>query len=112
MLAVSPPLHQDFRAGHTRFCSPGDGWPAYIPPPPPTVSPAFHFCSLLLDPDAYALAGGAFGAPKRGKPRPPLDKRLHGACVGALSLPPEILDDIIARAIDDGVTGPSVARGE
>lgn len=95
MLSVSPPLHQDFRA-RQMLCSPGDGWRAYVPPPPPTVQPAFHFLSSLLEPGAYAPVQ------PRPKPRPTLDVRLHGKLSKVLSLPVEVMDQIVEHVVDQG----------
>lgn len=104
MLAVQPPLHQEFRAGHLTLCSPGDGWRAYVPPPPPKVKPEFHFLLPLLDPTSYATVKPA------PKPRPELDERLYGSCARAFLLPSETLHSIVETVVMEG-GGKQLALG-
>lgn len=93
MLTVSPPLHQDFRARHL-FPSSGDGWRVFVPPPMPTVQPAFHFLSSLLEPPAPVV----FIA----KPKvcPPTDVSLYGSLERMMDLPLEVLDLISAQVVE------------
>lgn len=93
MLTVSPPLHQDFRARHL-FPSSGDGWRCFSPPPLPTVQPAFHFLSSLLE---QHVAAPAAIVPKV---RPPLDPGLYGSLERIMSLPYEVLDLIASHVVD------------
>lgn len=102
MLAISPPLHQDFRARAHQLewiCSPGDGWRQYAPPPPPVLPSAFHFLSPLLLPEAYAIS-------RQRLPqiivRPKMDERLNGILEKLLYLPTEIMQEIINLTIDQG----------
>lgn len=102
MLAISPPLHQDFRARAHQLewlCSPGDGWRQYAPPPPPVLPGAFHFLAPLLLPEAYAIS-------RQRLPqivvRPKMDQRLHGTLEKVLQLPTEIMQEIVNLTVDQG----------
>ncbi|UZJ55078.1 hypothetical protein CBS101457_004398 [Exobasidium rhododendri] len=101
MLSVIPPLHQDFRARHT-FISSGDGWRTFVPPPFPTVQPAFHFLSSLLEQPAHVATTPLV------KVRPPLNPSLYGSLERLKSLPIEVLDLIVSLVVDLE-TGPSIA---
>lgn len=93
MLTVSPPLHQDFRARHL-FPSSGDGWRCFAPPPLPTVQPAFHFLSSLLE---QHVAPPTAIIPKV---RPPMDPALYGSLERIMALPYEVLDLIAAYVVE------------
>jgi len=93
MLTVSPPLHKDFRARHL-FPSSGDGWRCFAPPPLPTVQPAFHFLSSLLE---QSVAVPTVIVPKI---RPPMDPSLYGSLERIMALPYEVLDLIVSHVVD------------
>lgn len=101
MLSVSPPLHKDFR-GRRALCSPGDGWRSYVPPPLPTLQPAFHFLSPLLEQAVYVPV------PVAPTPRIPMDASLNGSLERMMSLPLEVLD-LIAAYVNEADAGPSLA---
>lgn len=93
MLTVSPPLHQDFRARHL-FPSSGDGWRVFVPPPMPTVQPAFHFLTSLLEPPAPVISIS------KAKVRPPMDVSLYGSLERMMDLPLEVLDLISSQVVE------------
>lgn len=102
MLAISPPLHQDFRARAHQLewlCSPGDGWRQYAPPPPPVLPVAFHFLAPLLLPEAYAISRQRI---PQIVVRPKMDERLNGTLEKVLHLPTEIMQEIVNLVVDQG----------
>lgn len=102
MYSVSPPLHKDFRP-LPPLCSPGDGWRRFNPPPLPTVQPAFHFLSSLLE---QPVAAPVVVVPKV---RPPMDPALNGSLERILHLPLEVLD-LVASYVVDLDCGPSLCQ--